>query len=64
MSRQSSAPVGPEPAKQNASDAVARTSLLESEVDRPKRIDEYIDYFGDGGKAGPAPAGSGWTKVQ
>ena len=64
MSRQSSAPVGPEPAKRNASLAVARAYLLDIEVDRPKRIDEYIDYFGDGGKGGPAPAEPGWTKVQ
>jgi hypothetical protein len=32
--------------------AIARARLLDVEVERPKRIDQYIDYFGSGGKGG------------
>jgi hypothetical protein len=64
MSRQPSAPGSPEQAKRNESVAVARAYLLDIEVGRPKRIDEYIDYFGDGGKGGSGPTEPGWTKVQ
>lgn len=28
---------------------IARAHLLAIDVDRPKRVDEYIDYFGGGG---------------
>ena len=55
MSRQPSAPVRPEEAERNASPAIARTYLLDVEVDRPKRIDQYLDYFGSGGERRPFP---------
>ena len=53
MSREPSAPGNPEQAKRNASAAVARSYLLDIEVDRPKRIDQYLDYFGSGGETRP-----------
>jgi hypothetical protein len=52
MPHRPSAPVGTEQAGQNVSAAIARARLLDIELDRPKRIDQYIDYFGDGGKSG------------
>lgn len=58
MSRQLSALVSPEQARPNASAAIARAHLLDIEVDRPKRIDQYIDYFGAGGQGRPFPGGS------
>ena len=64
MSRRPSAPNSPEQTSRNASPAIARADLLDVEVERPKRIDQYIDYFGSGGKGGSAPAEGGWTKVQ
>ncbi len=47
MSRRPSAPVRPEEAERTASPAIARTDRLDVEVDRPKRIDQYLDYFGE-----------------
>ena len=41
-----------EEARPNASAEIARAFLLEIEVDRPKRIDQYLDYFGSGGESG------------
>ena len=41
-----------EEARPNARAAVARALLLEIEADRPKRIDQYLDYFGSGGESG------------
>jgi hypothetical protein len=35
----------------NASAAIARAQLLPVEADRPKRIDQYLDYFGGGGES-------------
>jgi hypothetical protein len=57
MSRQPSAPVSPEQAKRNTSVAVARGYLLDIAVDRPKRIDQYLDYFGSGGETRLGPEG-------
>jgi hypothetical protein len=53
MSRRPSALVSPEQAEGNAS-VVARAHPLDIERDRPKRIDQYIDYFG-GGTGRPFP---------
>ena len=58
MSRRPSAPVSPEQAGRNASATIARTHLLDTELGRPKGIDQYIDYFGEGGKRRPSPVGS------
>ena len=41
-----------EDVRPNASVAIARALLLEIEVDRPKRIDQYLDYFGSGEESG------------
>jgi len=61
MSRQPSALVNPQQSRRNASAAIARAHLLDIDVDRPKRIDQYLDYFGGGGERGlsprPAPRG-------
>lgn len=35
-------------AGRNVSAASPRAHLLDIQHDRPKRIDQYIDYFGDG----------------
>ena len=40
-----------EEARRNAGTEIARALLLEIEVDRPKRIDQYLDYFGSGGES-------------
>ena len=53
MPREPSAPVRRDQAKRNASPAVARAYPLD--VDRPKRIDQYLDYFGSGEESGPSP---------
>jgi hypothetical protein len=55
MSRRPSAPVSSEQARQDASAAIARAHLLDIEVDRPKRIDQYVDYFGSGRESGLSP---------
>jgi hypothetical protein len=55
MSRRPSAPVSPEEAKRDDSPAIARAHLPDVEVDRPKRIDQYLDYFGSGGESGASP---------
>ena len=48
--------VGPEEEGRNASAAIARAQLLDVDADRPKRIDQYLDYFGDSDlSARPAP---------
>jgi hypothetical protein len=72
MSHRPSARVSPEPTGRNTSGAGARAHLLDVELERPKRIDRYIDYFGGGKSDGVcqgAPRHSrapsvGWTKVQ
>jgi hypothetical protein len=51
MSRQPAAAVSPEESRRNASAAIARAQLLDVEADRPKRIDQYLDYFGGGGES-------------
>ena len=51
MSRQPATTVSPEQTRQNASVAIARAQLLDVEADRPKRIDQYLDYFGGGGES-------------
>ena len=35
--------------RQRASVGIARTRLFDVGIDRTKRIDHYIDYFGNGG---------------
>ncbi len=47
MSRPPVTHLGAEQPNRSPSAGIARTSLLE--VDRQKRIDHYIDYFGNGG---------------
>lgn len=54
MSRQPSALVSAEQAEGHAS-ATARAHPRDVERDRPKRIDQYIDYFGGGGNGMPLP---------
>jgi hypothetical protein len=39
--------VSPEQARRNASAAIALAQLLPVEADRPKRIDQYLDFFGE-----------------
>ncbi|HMH51473.1 MAG TPA: hypothetical protein VK548_14645 [Candidatus Acidoferrum sp.] len=51
MSHQPATAVSPEQARQNASAAIALAQLLPVEADRPKRIDQYLDYFGGGGES-------------
>lgn len=48
MSRRPVIAVSSEQARRNASAAIARAHLLDVEADRPKRIDQYLDYFGGG----------------
>jgi hypothetical protein len=55
MSRPPNALVSPEQARRNASAAIARALLLDVDIDRPKRIDQYLDYFGSGGESGLPP---------
>jgi hypothetical protein len=49
MSRQPVTAVTPEENGRNASAAIARAQLLDVDADRPKRIDQYVDYFGESG---------------
>ena len=58
MSRRPSALVTPEQTGGDSNAAVARARLLDIELDRRKRIDQYIDYFGDGGTRRPLPEGT------
>lgn len=62
MSRRS---VDSEGDRHGASAAIARAHLLDLEADRPKRIDQYLDYFGEGGPSArrapreePSPPGA------
>jgi len=55
MSRQPRAPVSLEEAKRSASPTPAHAYLLDVDGDRPKRIDQYLDYFGSGEESGPSP---------
>lgn len=55
MTRRPSALVTPEQTRQDASAAIARAQLPAIERDRPKRIDQFIDYFGSGGNRRPFP---------
>jgi hypothetical protein len=48
MSHRPVAAVSSEEARRNASAAIARAQLLDVDADRPKRIDQYLDYFGEG----------------
>lgn len=52
MSRRPSVLVSSEQAGRNVSAAIPRAHLLDTELDRPKRIDQYIDYFGGDGRGG------------
>lgn len=56
MSRQPNALASPEQAKGDERAAVARAYLLDVDVDRPKWIDQYLDYFGSGEESRPSPA--------
>jgi len=47
MSHRPVTAVSPEEAGRNASAAIARAQLLDVDADRPKRIDQYLDYFGE-----------------
>ena len=47
MSRPPVTAVSPDEAGPNASAAIARAQLLDVDADRPKRIDQYLDYFGE-----------------
>lgn len=51
MSRRPASNVSPEQSERDASEAIARAQLLPVEADRPKRIDQYLDYFGGGGES-------------
>jgi hypothetical protein len=51
MSRRPVSAVSPEESRRNASAAIARAQLLDIDADRPKRIDQYLDFFGDGGES-------------
>ena len=47
MSHRPVTALSPEEAGRNASAAIARAQLLDVDADRPKRIDQYLDYFGE-----------------
>jgi hypothetical protein len=51
MSQRPVTAVSPEQVRRNASAAIARPQLLDVEADRPKRIDQYLDYLGGGGES-------------
>jgi hypothetical protein len=53
MPRRPSPPASSDQARQDMSAATARPHLLDTEFDRPRRIDQYIDYFGSGGTDRP-----------
>lgn len=40
---------GPQQSGRETSAGIVRAHLLEADAERQKRIDRYIDYFGDGG---------------
>jgi hypothetical protein len=48
MSRRPVTHVNAEQSRRRASAAIARRQLFAVDVDAPKRIDHYIDYFGSG----------------
>jgi hypothetical protein len=39
--------------------AIVRAHLLDVEADRPKRIDQYLDYFGEGRRSAGLPPRGG-----
>ena len=49
MSRRPVTHLTVEQSRRSASAAIARAHLFAVDVDAPKRIDHYIDYFGGGG---------------
>ena len=49
MSHRPVTPDSPEQDGRSASAATARAQLLDVDADRPKRIDQYLDYFGESG---------------
>jgi len=53
MSRPPVTAVSPEEARRNASATTALEQLLAVDAARPKRIDQYLDYFGEGGLSRP-----------
>jgi len=57
--------VSPEEARRNASAAIARAQLLDVDADRPKRIDQYLDYFGESGlsRRGEIPDVDGTERI-
>lgn len=56
MSRRPSDFDSPDQARRNASAADVRARLLDIDVGSPKRIDEYLDYFGSGEESGMSPS--------
>jgi hypothetical protein len=55
--------VRPRSAEQAAQTTSARVLLLDIDVDRRKRIDRYIDYFGSGAGRTPAiPSSAVWRR--
>jgi hypothetical protein len=63
MSDRPVTPVSPEEARRNASATTALSQLLDVDADRPKRIDQYLDYFGEGGLSRPGePPDGGMTE--
>jgi hypothetical protein len=62
MSRRPVSHLTVEQSRRSASAAIARADLFAVDVDAPKRIDHYIDYFGSGAACGhsvvtPDPCG-------
>jgi hypothetical protein len=53
MSRRPVTALSPEQAERNASAATALSQLLDVRADRPKRIDQYLDYFGESNLSRP-----------
>jgi len=53
MSRQPVTAVSPEETRRDASATTALAQLLDVDADRPKRIDQYLDYFGEAGLSRP-----------
>jgi hypothetical protein len=47
MSRRPVTAVSPEGARRDASAAPALSQMLDVNPGRPKRIDQYLDYFGE-----------------
>jgi hypothetical protein len=53
MSRRPLTHLSADESRRSTSAASVRAHLFDVDVDRPKRIDHYIDYFGHGGARRP-----------